>query len=71
VDWGDQSLVLNNGESAKAKDDVKEFKHSQLEIVVCVLNHLIEVLTPQAFLGWRVCILSCSSFNVIGESSWF
>jgi hypothetical protein len=27
--------------------------------------------TPQAFLGWRVCILSCSSFKVIGESSGF
>jgi hypothetical protein len=25
--------------------------------------------TPQAFLCWRVCILSCSSFNVTGESS--
>ena len=27
--------------------------------------------TPQAFLGWRVCVLSCSSFHVIGESRGF
>ena len=26
---------------------------------------------PQAILGWRACILSCSSFNIIGESSGF
>ena len=26
---------------------------------------------PQAFLDWRVFILSCNSFNVIGESSGF
>ena len=25
VDWGDQSLVPNIGEDARAKDDVKEF----------------------------------------------
>ena len=25
VDWGDQSLVPNIGENARAKDDVKEF----------------------------------------------
>jgi hypothetical protein len=30
VDWGDQSLVPNIGEDARAKDAVKEFKYSQL-----------------------------------------
>ena len=30
VDWGDQSLVPNIGEDARAKDDVKEFKYSKL-----------------------------------------
>ena len=34
VDWGDQSLVPNFGEDAE--DDVKTFKYSQLEFVVCV-----------------------------------
>ena len=30
VDWGDQSLVPNIGEDARAKDDVKVFKYSLL-----------------------------------------
>ena len=30
VDWGDQSLVPNIGEDARAENDVKEFKYSQL-----------------------------------------
>jgi hypothetical protein len=30
VDWGDQSLVPNIAEDAKAKDGVKEIKYSQL-----------------------------------------
>lgn len=42
VDWGDQSLVPNIGEDARAKDDVKEFKYSQLEFVVCIFDHFIE-----------------------------
>ena len=33
VDWGDQSMVPNIGEDARAKDDVKECKYSQLEFV--------------------------------------
>ena len=41
VDWGDQSLVPNIGEDARAEDDVKEFKYSQLEFVVCIFYHLI------------------------------
>jgi hypothetical protein len=36
VDWGDQSLVPNIGEDARAKDDVKEFKYSQLEFAVFI-----------------------------------
>ena len=35
VDWGDQSVVPNIGEDARAKDDVKEF----LECVVCIFDH--------------------------------
>ena len=42
VDWGDQSLVPNIGEDDRAKDDVKEFKYSQLEFVICIFDHLIE-----------------------------
>ena len=42
VDWGDQFLVPNIGEDAGAKDDVKEFKYSQLEFVVCIFNNFIE-----------------------------
>ena len=41
VDWGDQSLVPNIGEDARAKDDVEEFKYSQLEFVVCIFYHFI------------------------------
>ena len=41
VDWGDQSLVPNIGEDARVKDDVKEFKYSQLEFVVCLFHHFI------------------------------
>ena len=41
VDSGDQSLVPNIGEDARAKDNVKEFKYSQLELVVCIFYHFI------------------------------
>ena len=37
VDWGYQSLVPNIVEDARAEDDVKEFKYSQLEFVVRIL----------------------------------
>ena len=36
VDW-----VPNIGEYARAEDDVKEFKYSQLEFVVCTFYHFI------------------------------
>ena len=42
MDWGDQSLVPNIGEDGRAKDDVKEFKYTQLEFVVCKFYHFIE-----------------------------
>ena len=42
MDWGDQSLVPNIGEDARPEDDVKEFKFSQLEFVVCIFDHFIE-----------------------------
>ena len=42
VEWGDQSLVPNTGEDVRAKNDVKEFKYSQLEFVVCIFYHFIE-----------------------------
>ena len=32
VDWGDQSLVPNIGEDARAEDDVKEFKIISLSL---------------------------------------
>jgi hypothetical protein len=41
VDWGDQSLVPNFGEYARAEDDVTEFKYSHLEFVVCIFDHFI------------------------------
>ena len=71
VDWGDQTLVPNTGEDARAKDDVKEFKYSQLEFVGCIFYHFIEDTfnTTGLFLGGGVCMVSCSSFKVIGESS--
>ena len=40
VDWGDQSLVPNIGEVARAKDDVKEY--SQLEFVVYIFDNFFE-----------------------------
>ena len=42
VDWGDQSLVPSIGEDARAKEDVQEFKYSQLEFVVCIFYYFIE-----------------------------
>ena len=42
VNWGDQSLVPNIGEDARANDDVKEFKYSQMEFVVCIFYKFIE-----------------------------
>ena len=41
VDWGDQSLVPNIGEDARA-NDVKEFKYSQLEFVVGIFYYFIK-----------------------------
>ena len=41
VDWGHQSLVPNIGEDARTEKDVKEFKNSPLEFVVCIFYHLI------------------------------
>ena len=41
VDWGDQFLVPNIGEYARAENDVKEFKFSQLEFVVCLFYNFI------------------------------
>jgi hypothetical protein len=58
VDWGDQSLVPNIGEDARAKDVVKEFKYSELEFDVFIFDHFNSLMlpsTPQASLGWRVC----------------
>jgi hypothetical protein len=42
VDWGAQFLDPNIGEDARAKDDVKEFKYSQLEFVFCIFYHFIK-----------------------------
>ena len=42
MDWGDQALVPNIGEDARAEDDVKKCKYSQLEFVVCMFDHFIE-----------------------------
>ena len=42
VDWGDQSLVPNIGEDARAENDVKDFQYSQLKFVVCIFEHFIE-----------------------------
>ena len=41
VDWGYQSLVPNIGEDVRTEDDIKEFKYSQLEFVVCIFYHFI------------------------------
>ena len=41
MDWGDQSLVPNIGEDARAEDDVKEFNYCQLEFAVCIFYHFI------------------------------
>ena len=41
VDWGDQSLVPNIEEDARAEDYDKEFKYSQLEFVVSIFYHFI------------------------------
>ena len=41
VDWGDESFVPNIGEDTRAKDDVKEFKYSQLEFVLCIFDHFM------------------------------
>ena len=72
VDWGDQSLVPNIVEDARAQENVEEFKNNHLNLwSVYVIISFSVPSTPQAFLGWRVCILSCSSFNVFGESGEF
>ena len=42
VDWGDDALVPSVGEDARAKDDVNEYKFSQLEFVVCIFDHFIK-----------------------------
>ena len=51
VDWGDQSLVLNIGEYARAEDDVKEFRYSPLEFVGCIFYHLGYHQPHRPFLG--------------------
>ena len=42
MDWGDQSLVPNIGDSARAMDDVKEFKYNQLEFGICIYKRIGE-----------------------------
>ena len=49
VDWGVQFLVTNIGEYARAEDDIKEFKYSQLEFVVCIFSFRI----PSFNLGYH------------------
>ena len=69
VDWGNRALIPNIGKDDRDEDDVKVFKYSRLEFMVCIFYHLIEdTINTTGFLGWRVFILSCSSFKVIGES---
>ena len=54
MDWGDQSLVPNIGEDARAEDDVKEFKYSQLEFVVCIFDHFTEdTINPTGLFGFE------------------
>ena len=42
VDLRDQSLVSNSVEDARAEDDVKQIKYSQLEFVVCIFYNFIK-----------------------------
>ena len=65
VDWGDQSLVPNIGEYARAKDEVKEFKYSQLEFVFCIFYHLIENTINTTGLFGLECLYYVQSFKVI------
>ena len=52
VDWGDQSLVPNIGEDARAENDVKELKYIQLEFVVCISYHFIyDTINPTGLFG--------------------
>jgi hypothetical protein len=50
VDLGDQSWVPNIGEDARADDDIKEFKYSQLELWSGYYTISFKIpSTPQAF----------------------
>ena len=42
MDGGDHSLIPIIEVDARAEDDVKEFKYSQLKFVVCIFYHFIE-----------------------------
>ena len=59
VNWGDQSLVPNIGEDARAKDDVKDFWLSLLEFVVCIFDHFIEDTINTTGLFWVGGFLFC------------
>ena len=63
MDWGYQSLVPDIGEDARAEDDVKRANWNLWSVYLIISFR--KPSTPQAFLCWRACILSCSSFNVI------
>jgi hypothetical protein len=72
VDWGDQSLVPNIEEDARAKDDVKEFKYSQLEYMVCIFDNLIEdTINTTCLFGLEGLYFSCNSFKMKLENSRF
>ena len=54
VDWGDQSLVPNIGEDARAKDDVEEFSIANWNLLsVYFIISLRIPSTPQAFFGLK------------------
>ena len=72
VDWDDQSLVPNTGNMPELRMMLKSFSIANWNLLfVYFIISLRISSTPQAFLGWRVFILSCNSFKVIGESSVF
>ena len=51
VDGGDQSLVPNIGEEARAEEDVEEFKNSQLELGVCICDNFIDTINTTGLFG--------------------
>ena len=69
------SFDRNIMEDTRTEDVVKELKYGQLDLwsVYLIISFIISGYHQhqRPFLGCRVCILSCSSFNIIGESSWF